>query len=39
MWFDPAKRVGVILMANGAWRGDRARALLASLFEEANGVQ
>jgi CubicO group peptidase (beta-lactamase class C family) len=37
MWFDPARRVGVILMTNGVWRNDPARALLAGLFEEANG--
>jgi CubicO group peptidase (beta-lactamase class C family) len=37
MWFDPAKKAGVILMANGAWKHDRARALLTDLFQEADG--
>jgi len=37
MWFDPTRKAGVILMTNGVWKNDQARALLASLFEEANG--
>ena len=36
MWFDPAKKVGVILMTNGVWRSERARALFTSLFQEAD---
>jgi hypothetical protein len=37
MWFDPASKAGVILMGNGAWKHDRARALLTDLFQEADG--
>jgi len=36
MWFDPARRTGVILMTNGVWRFKRARKLLARLFDEAD---
>jgi len=36
MWFDPARRTGVILMTNGVWKFKRARKLLARLFDEAD---
>ena len=34
MWFDPAKKAGVILMTNGIWHNTG--GLLASLFREAD---
>jgi CubicO group peptidase (beta-lactamase class C family) len=36
MWFDPSRRVGVILMTNGVWKFKRAGKLLARLFKEAD---
>jgi CubicO group peptidase (beta-lactamase class C family) len=39
MWFDPARKTGVILMTNGIWNSDNARSLLANLFKEADGYQ
>jgi CubicO group peptidase (beta-lactamase class C family) len=37
MWFDPVRKVGVILVTNGIWDDDEARSLLASLFRESEG--
>ncbi|MFL5627873.1 MAG: serine hydrolase domain-containing protein [Ktedonobacteraceae bacterium] len=36
MFFDPAKNEGVILVANGDWKGD-APATMKKLFQEADG--
>jgi CubicO group peptidase (beta-lactamase class C family) len=37
MWFDPATGRGVILLSNGMWKDAAADALLARLFQEADG--
>jgi len=37
MWFDPIKKVGVILVTNGIWDDDRASSLVESLFRESEG--
>jgi CubicO group peptidase (beta-lactamase class C family) len=35
MWFDPATKEGVILMANGGWEDED--TVIQALFEEADG--
>jgi CubicO group peptidase (beta-lactamase class C family) len=35
MWFDPDRKVGVILVTNGIWDDDDARSLLTNLFRES----
>jgi len=37
MWFDPGKKVGVILVTNGMWDEDRASTLFTTLFRESDG--
>jgi hypothetical protein len=35
MYFDPEDGAGVLLVTNGNWKRDRAKALVKKLFKEA----